>query len=134
MAYAVLNLLNSERAQHGLPALHMNSHLISSAHSHNLALAAHNTMSHQLPGEASLGTRISRAGYSWRAAGENIGWDSSMTTSAALHLERLMYGEGPGGGHYENIVSKTYRDVGIDVYLDQKHHKLWLTEDFGRAR
>jgi uncharacterized protein YkwD len=133
MAYAVLNLLNSERAKHNLPALRMNSQLIASAHSHNLAMAAHNTMSHQVAGEASLGTRISRAGYSWRAVGENIGWNGSMSTSAALSLERMMYNEGPGGGHYENIVSTTYRDVGIDVYLDQQHHKLWLTEDFGRT-
>jgi uncharacterized protein YkwD len=133
MAYAVLNVLNSERAKHNLPALRMNSQLIASAHSHNLAMAAHNTMSHRVAGEASLGTRISRAGYSWRAVGENIGWNGSMSTSAALSLERMMYDEGPGGGHYENIVSTTYRDVGIDVYLDQQHHQLWLTEDFGRT-
>lgn len=132
IAYAVLDLLNSERRDHGLAPLRMNSQLISSAHAHNLAMARHNQMSHQLPGEAPFTSRISSAGYRWSSAGENVGWNSQMTTSAALTLERIMYNEKPpNDGHRQNILSKSYRDVGIDIYLDTTHHKLWLTQDFG---
>jgi uncharacterized protein YkwD len=130
----VLSSLNSERAKHGLPALHMNSELIDSAHHHNLTMAANNEMSHQCSGEPSFTARISNAGYNWGAAGENIGWNSDMSTGGALQLEYDMYGEGPGGGHYENIVSKGFKDVGIDVWFDNVNHKLWLTEDFGARR
>ena len=71
-AQTMLTLLNAERAAHLLPPLTMNSMLISSAHQHNLAMAAADTMSHQLPHEAYFAVRISRAGYDWQAAGENI--------------------------------------------------------------
>jgi uncharacterized protein YkwD len=132
MAASVLSALNSERRAHGLAALTMNSDLLSSAHRHNLAMAVANTMSHQLPGEAVFSTRIANAGYRWNACAENIGWNSDMSTGGALDLEYAMYAEGPGGGHYQNIVGQ-YQDVGVDVWLDAVHHKLWLTEDFGAA-
>lgn len=131
MAYNVLSMLNSERSRHGLRALNMNGELVSSAHQHNLAMARADQMSHQLPGEPYFTTRIQDAGYSWQYAGENIGWNSDTSTSGALQLESVMYGEGPGGDHYENIVDSHYVDVGIDVYIDTVHHTLWLTEDFG---
>ena len=127
----MLNTLNNERAAHHLPALRMNGALVSSAHGHNLAMANANTMSHQLPGEAYFSTRISNAGYNWQMCGENIGWNSDMSTGGAIALEQDMYAEGPGGGHYDNIVNSSFRDIGIDVWFDNVHHKLWLTEDFG---
>ena len=58
--------------------------LQSSAHGHDLAMAAANQLSHQLPGEPDLGTRETNAGVSWTAAGENIGWTSDMTQAGAL--------------------------------------------------
>jgi uncharacterized protein YkwD len=134
-AYSVLSQLNSERAAHGVPALRMNSLLISSAHAHNLAMARANEMSHQLPGEPYFSTRIANAGYNYRNAGENIGWNSATSRNAALSLETDMYAEGPppsgSVNHYSNIVSRNYTDVGIEVYIDTVHHKLWLTVDFG---
>jgi uncharacterized protein YkwD len=131
-AHAVLSLLNHERALHGLPALTSDYRLVNSAHAHNLKMAAYNTMSHQLPGEPWLGTRISRAGYSWTYIGENIGWNSEITQSGVTALESLMYNErAPYDGHRLNILSSGFRNIGIDVYIDSTHHKVWLTEDFG---
>jgi uncharacterized protein YkwD len=130
-AYAVLRQLNAERHAHGLPSLTMNSQLISSAHKHNLAMASHDLMSHQVPGEAYFADRILAAGYNYSWAGENVGWNANISTAGVLQLETMMYDEGPGGGHYENIVNKHYTNVGIDVWVDTVHHKVWLTEDFG---
>jgi uncharacterized protein YkwD len=97
-------------------------------------MARHNTMSHQLPGEAYFSSRISKAGYNWEYAGENIGWNSSITKRGVLTLEKIMYSEqAPNDGHRLNILDKHYRDVGVDVYVDKKHHKVWLTTDFGRS-
>jgi uncharacterized protein YkwD len=130
-ANAVLSLMNTERAAHGLPALGMSTALISSAHRHNLWMAADNTMSHQLPGEPDFGTRIREAGVPWHYAAENIGWTTNRTVSGADGLETAMYNEvPPNDGHRLNILSTAVHYVGIDVYIDATHGKLWLTEDF----
>jgi uncharacterized protein YkwD len=130
----MLATLNAERKAHHLPAVKMNSKLVRSAHAHNADMAKKNTMSHQLPGEAFFATRITKAGYKWRAAGENIGWNSNQSDSGLQALERAMYNEKPpNDGHRVNILSSTFREIGIDVYFDKAHHKMWYTQDFGRA-
>jgi uncharacterized protein YkwD len=132
IAWAVKALINSERALHGSGYLYMNSHLQLSARRHNVTMARYNTMSHQLPGEPYFSTRMTQAGYQWSWAGENIAWNSAMTLSGVLTLERLMYNEkAPNDAHRVNILNRHYRDVGVDVYLDPAHHKIWLTTDFG---
>lgn len=135
IARAIIAAINSERAHSHLPPLRSNSRLVSSAHSHNLAMARHNTMSHQLPGEAFFAARISRTGYNWSAAGENIAWTSDWTLRGASALQRYMYTERPpNDAHRRNILSRSFRDVGVDIYMDAAHHRLWLTEDIGRSR
>ena len=59
-AKAVLAELNAERANHGLPALKLNSKLVSAASTMTLAMAKANKLSHQLSGEAALGSQASR--------------------------------------------------------------------------
>lgn len=130
---AVLATLNAERRAHGLPALRLNAQLMLSARQHDVTMARYNLLSHQLPGEPYFGTRITRAGYRWVAAGENIAWNSAMSQAGVVALEQAMYNERPPyDGHRLNILSRTFRDVGVDVYLDYAHHKVWLTTDFGR--
>jgi len=133
-AKAVLAELNAERANHGLSALKLNSKLVSSAHTHNLAMAKANKLSHQLSGEAALGSRVSAAGYRWSAVGENIAYNSSRSQGGVLAVQKAMYNEKPpNDGHRRNILSKTYVDVGIDVINDSVHGKVWLVTDFGRS-
>ena len=130
----MLSTLNSERASHGLPALTSNAKLVTSAHRHNLAMADANTLSHQLPGEAGLGARISAAGYSWSAVGENIAYNSNRSQAGVLALQQAMYNEtAPNDGHRRNILSSTFKEVGVDVIDDPVHGKVWLVTDFGRG-
>jgi hypothetical protein len=97
--------------------------------------AATNTMSHQVRGEAALSRRVSAVGYNWSRVGENIAWNSKLTRSGVLTLQKLMYNErAPYDGHRRNILNGAFRDVGVDVYFDTAHHKVWLTTDFGRKR
>lgn len=131
-ANAVLSQLNSERAAHGLKPLVSDSRLICSAYHHNLAMSQADTMSHQLPNEPDVGARESACGYSWSRWAENIGWNGDMTSSGAQALETAMYNEvAPNDGHRQNILSPALVNIGISVILDNTHHKLWLTEDFG---
>jgi uncharacterized protein YkwD len=132
-ANAVLSELNSERAKHGLRALKMNSELVSAAHKHNLAMAKADTLSHQLKGEAALGSRVSAAGYRWSAVGENVAYNGRRSQDGVLAVQKAMYNEDPpDDGHRKNILSKTYVDVGIDVISDSVHGKVWLVTDFGK--
>src|SRR4029434_6250458 len=97
----------------------MKSKLVSAAHKHNLAMAKANTLSHQLKGEAALGSRVSAAGYRWNAVGENIAANGRRSEAGVLAVQKAMYNEEPpNDGHRKNILSKTYVDVGIDVISD----------------
>jgi uncharacterized protein YkwD len=134
-ATAVLTRLNSERAAAGLPALTSNTRLVSSAHSHNAKMASANTLSHQLPGEADLGARITATGYSWSTVGENVAYNSVRTQAGVLALQDAMYRETPpNDGHRRNILSTAFTQVGVDVIDDSVHGRVWLVTDFGRPR
>lgn len=115
-----------------MPALRMNAALCRSARRHDIAMARANRMSHQLPGERPFTARIARAGYKWRTAGENVGWNGLVSRRGAVQLELLMYREKPpNDGHRRNILNRGFRNAGVDIYVDAVHHKLWLTTDFG---
>ena len=131
-ATAVLNMLNSERSAHGLPSLTSNAKLVCSAYHHNVAMAQANTMSHQLPGEPDVGAREHACGYTWTRWAENIGWSTDLSVNGATSLETAMYNEvPPNDGHRQNILSPNLTQVGVSVIIDNTHHKVWLTEDFG---
>jgi uncharacterized protein YkwD len=132
IAWAVKSLIVTERTLNGRPYVYMSSQLQLSARRHNVTMARYNTMSHQLPGEPYFGTREIQAGYYWNTAGENIAWNSAMSLAGALVVQKMMYNEvAPNDGHRVNILNSHFRDVGVDVYMDWTHHKLWLTVDFG---
>jgi uncharacterized protein YkwD len=132
VAKNVLSLMNQERSAHHLSPLRMNTDLIDSAYHHNLVMAGHDVMAHQLPGEKSFGDRLDAAHYHWSTAGECIGWTSDNTNTGALNIQRYMYGEkAPNDGHRQIILSGAYLDVGVSVITDTTHGKLWITEDFG---
>ncbi|HEV2887645.1 MAG TPA: CAP domain-containing protein [Jatrophihabitans sp.] len=130
-ATSVMRMLNAERVANHVPVLGWSTALTSSARRHNLAMAQANQLSHQLPGEPSFSTRISQAGVVWHSVAENVGWTTAMTTDGANGLQSAMYSEkAPNDGHRRNILSTSVRFVGIDVLLDARTGKLWLTEDF----
>ena len=134
VAQALLDQINAWRAADGIAPLTMASGLVASAHKHNLVMAAGCGMSHQCPGEAGLGARISAEGISWRAVAENVGWSGPISSSgvlaAAKGLNESMHNETPpNDGHRRNMLNETYHRVGIDVIRDADG-KVWLTEDF----
>lgn len=132
-AGAVLDRLNAQRAEHGLPALTSNDTLVAAAHTHNVKMADADELSHQLPGEPGLGERISAAGYSWSGLGENVAWSSTRSEAGVLDLQDAMYNETPpNDGHRKNILSDSFTEVGIDVIVDAEHGKVWLVTDFGK--
>lgn len=128
---ATFTAINAARARAGLPAFRWSAALQRSAHLHNARMAATDILSHQLPGEPPLGQRISAQGVHWTYAAENIGWTTAMNRTGALAIVHAMLAERPPyDGHRLNILSRHTTMLGIDVILDSKHHKLWMTQDF----
>ena len=135
-AAQVLALINQARAQAGLPAYSLSSGLGTSSARHNAVMAGGCGLSHQCPGEPSLGQRETNAGVQWTAAGENIGEGGPVADSAsaiaqmATRLTQSMLDEQPpSDGHRENILSRTFRFIGITVTRDS-HGTVWMTQDF----
>jgi uncharacterized protein YkwD len=132
-AQAVYQLINRERAANFVRTLNWNSHLALAAHDHNLLMAKYDMLSHQLPGEKPLGARVTATGYAWRAVAENIGETPDWSLDGILALHRMMYREAPPNDpHRRNILNPVFRGVGVDVYMDGRHHVAWLTEVFAQ--
>jgi uncharacterized protein YkwD len=132
----VLNLINQARAQAGLPAYSISSGLNSSSGAHNALMAQGCGLSHQCPGEPSLGQRETNAGVHWTAAGENIGeggpvsnTGSSIAQMAVTLTQDMLNEQPPNDGHRLNILSSTFRFVGITVSRDSSG-TVWMTQDF----
>lgn len=134
IAQAVFQAINQSRADNGLPPLKWDTALVNSAGQHNKAMAAANTLSHQLPGEPNLGQRETQQGINWTFAAENIGETTDQSENGALGLHQAMMAEKPpDDGHRQNILSRTATLVGVSILIDQQHGELWLTEDFAHV-
>ena len=105
--------------------------LRNSARVHSMRMGDQNTMSHQLPGEPSVTSRISNNCGGWIYAGENIGWNSDTSLNGVAFLIDLMGSEkAPENGHRLNMLSTHYTNYGAGAYYDATTHKVWITEDF----
>jgi uncharacterized protein YkwD len=130
-ARAVYQAINQARAGQHLPLLVWSSKLQSAARKHNAAMAAANTLDHQVGREPALGARETAAGVQWTFAAENIGWTTAQSRSGALAIEASMFAETPPtDAHRRNILSTSAHAVGVDVLIDAAHGRFWLTEDF----
>jgi uncharacterized protein YkwD len=127
-------MINSERAAHGVRGLYSTGLLRTAASRHDALMAKYNTLSHQLPGEPGLVTRFQQAGFAPCAAcGENVAFNTDRTWRGAQYVENLMYNEvAPNNGHRLNILNTGYSYVGVTVWMDNAHGKMWITVDFGR--
>jgi len=135
-ASQVLALINQARSAAGLAPLTVTAGLESSSAAHNSVMAAGCGLSHQCPGEASLGARETAAGVDWTAAGENIGEGGPVanTTAAITQMvvtltQDMINEQPPDDGHRLNILSTSFTHIGIAVLRDSSG-TVWLTQDF----
>lgn len=135
LAQQLFALVNQDRAANGLPAFAWEPALVVSASRHTQVMAGGCGLSHQCPGESSLGTRETNAGVNWNACGENIGtggpapsYNAQWSMASGLHRS-MMNETPPNDGHRRNLLSSTFHRIGISIFVDA-HSTLWLTEDF----
>jgi uncharacterized protein YkwD len=124
----LLNLINASRANGGLPPYAFSAVQSSGtascvgSYGHSVHMAQQGQISHdQFPQDICI---------AWTAAGENVGEATGNETEAIQLLHQQMMNEGPSGGHYQNIMSRTFTTVGLGLYYS--NGTLWLTEDFVR--
>lgn len=115
-ARAVLCLLNRERVRRHLAPLRRDRRLAIAARSHSRAMVARGVFSHDGP-FGDVVARLRRAGYirgggGW-AVGENIAWGGGPLATPAS----IMRGWMGSPGHRANMLSPSFRDVGVGVAL-----------------
>lgn len=119
----ILKQTNKHRKKHGCKKLKNNKKLRKAARKHSKRMAKSRTLSHQLPGEPPLGTRITRAGYrNWRGVAENIAYGYGSPKAMVKAWMK-------SPGHRKNILNCRYRHLGVGVIL--KGGVPWATQNFG---
>jgi uncharacterized protein YkwD len=136
LAQQVLDQINEARAAAGLPAYTMEPGLVASAALHNQQMLGGCGLSHQCPGEAGLGERITAQGVRWNAAGENIGYggpvpatDQAIVDMAKRLTSGMLAETPPDDGHRRNLLSSTFHRVEVAIIRDSAG-RVWLTQDF----
>ncbi len=111
-----------------VPPLTLESHLTSAAREHARDMARHDMLEHTGSDGSQPDQRVTRAGYKWRATGENIA--SGPTTP-----EEVMTGWLASPGHCENLMSPRFTEMGIAWVVDPKSQSgVYWAQVFGARR
>jgi uncharacterized protein YkwD len=132
---AVLGHINAARARAGLRAYTFSTSLSTASALHTKRMIGGCGMQHQCPGESGIGDRFSAQGVRWTAAGENIGFGSSGSSTSAIIrtanglTDSMLAETPPNDGHRRNLLSSTFRRIGLSVARDSGG-RVWMTQDF----
>ena len=121
----VIQLVNIRRRNHGCNALRKNAALGRAAQKHTKKMADAGSLSHQLPGEPSLGTRVTQAGYTgWTLVAENI-------AAGYAPPRAVVQGWMNSSGHRANILNCNLKHTGVGFARSDDGYPYW-TQDFGK--
>jgi len=102
----VIELINTERVNAGLPVLNPQGQLVSAAQLHSADMGCNNYFSHTGLDGSDVGSRVQRQGYNWSTVGENIAAGYSSPTD-------VVAGWMNSPGHKANILSADYTEIGV---------------------
>ena len=120
----LLDLANRVRAKDDLQPFKLDPDLTKAARDHATAMALHQQLSHQFPGEPELGQRLAKASSLFlQEAAENV----AMADSADRVHESLMHSP----PHRENLLHPSYNVVGFGVVRNGR--MLYVVQDFGHS-
>ncbi len=124
-------------------AVAFNLNLFNAAQGHSQWQLANNTFSHTGANGSSSADRVTAAGYTWKATGENIAWKGTtgatdLTSFVAEQEDGLFVDTGIANrGHRTNMLDPNYREVGISAVTGQftsggnAYDSVMTTQDFG---
>lgn len=135
----MLQLINAERAAHGLEPVQLELRLNDAAEDHSTWMLQQDVFSHTGSGGSSAGDRMANAGFvfsgSWRWS-ENIAWQSERGEAGleddVVDLHNALMNS---PGHRANILDPNVTVVGIGIELGEfdGHTAVMVTQNFART-
>lgn len=107
-----LDLLNADRASHGLKALNLNPQLTALGERYAQDMINRHFFAHNDPDGKSPFDRMHQAGIDYSYAGENLAINSDIINAEKAFMN--------SPGHRSNILSPHYTDVGLGVGYDDR--------------
>lgn len=117
------NLLNLDRSNYNLAELTIDPALSRIARLKSEDMRDHRYFAHVSPTYGDVRDMLSKLGYAYTAAGENIAHHSTVEKAQAALIS--------SPGHRRNILSRGYTKVGVGVALDESGY-VYLTQIFCR--
>lgn len=114
----VVRLTNLERAAAGRSQLVVHPAAASAAMAHSADQAAMRQMSHTGSDGSNAGTRLTRAGFTWRTWGENV----AVGQRSAEAVVSAWMGS---SGHRANILNAAFTTIGVGVATDADGRRYW---------
>ncbi|DBA05299.1 TPA: hypothetical protein N0F65_007461 [Lagenidium giganteum] len=122
----LLDAVNKERANAGLPALCSNFKLDAAAQKHSEDMAAHNFMDHTGSDKSTMTTRVDGVQFQWSNLGENV-------AAGQQTVEDVMKSWMDSPGHKANILGNfKYFGCGMAKNPNSEYGIYW-TQDFGSS-
>jgi len=125
--YQLIDLINAERAAHGLSALRVNPVLMQVAEAHSQDMVDRNFFDHTNPDGQRPRDRLDEAGYAWWYCGETIG--GGYDTAQAMFTAWME----STAGHREIILSPNFSEIGIGYVTGGRYGHYW-TADFAQPQ
>jgi uncharacterized protein YkwD len=124
----MLARVNALRSKAGAPPLNLNQDLQQAAQAHAQDMLARGFFAHKSPSGTTVRERSRKAGYEWRAIGENI-------AEGQTSVEEVVTTWMGSPGHRKNILSRDFRELGIGLVAgktrDGEYRVIWV-QNFGR--
>lgn len=119
----MLNLLNQDRKNNGLPALTLDPTLCGIARIKSCDMRDNNYFAHESPTYGRVKDMLNRFGYAFAGAGENIAHHATVEKAQAAFMS--------SSGHRQNILSSAWVKVGIGICFDRNGY-VYVTQIFVR--
>ena len=119
----MLNLLNQDRKNYGLPALTLDATLSDIARIKSCDMRDNNYFAHESPTYGRVKDMLNRFGYAFSGAGENIAHHATVEKAQAAFMSST--------GHRQNILSTAWTKVGIGICYDRSGF-VYVTQIFVR--
>jgi len=116
--------INRDRAANGLPPLKWDEALANAARQHAEAMAAQKAISHTLPGELSLPSRVTRAGARFSWLSENI--------AAGPNAENISEQWMQSPNHRANLLDADMDTIGAGAA--ERNGVVFAVADFSKAK
>ena len=119
----LLNLLNQDRAQNGLPPLTLDPELSRLAQLKSNDMNANHYFAHESPTYGNAGQMLTAFNYDYQGVGENIAHHANVEKAEAAFMS--------SDGHRRNILGSQWDKVGIGVSYDANGN-VYVTQLFAR--